>query len=838
MIKPFSSYRIIIEHYMEEGVEFEDAFSKAKVPLSLYNQIKSFFKDEKVKIKVISSITSKDEDKILCKYNIENDKYYIGFENFLYDERKWKRSIVENLSETSKKILEQCPDPIKNEEFQYKGLVIGHIQSGKTANMTAFIARAADYGYKFFIILAGRYNELRLQTQNRIDQDVTGKSEMQSLKCVKHEHEAKKTPWFRMTEANIKGDFDSGTVTLDLNPSTPKIAVIKKNIKIMEKFIKYLKSNSLLKNFPAIIIDDECDEASINTNYSQEDEDKDPSKTNALIREILHLFPKHTYIGFTATPFANVLIDMNNDDDLYPKNFIFSLDEPDEYFGPKKLFGSGMSFSTLLDEPSRDSELDVIRIIKEEEMNEMENIDDQIDPPDILFKSISAFVLSNCARMLRGQTENHYSMLIHPSHIKNIHEKYKKWVEEELDILKGVATYPKKFKGYLKKIKTYWEQDFFKVSENERVKSFSFNDIWKFSEKILNSIEVKVLNSDFDHVLEYEKDERRYIIIGGNKLSRGLTLEGLSISLYLRPEPKTGNKYDTLLQMGRWFGYRKGYHDLTRIFVTDQIAEDFSDLATVEIELREDIKKYSEKDITPKKIAPLIRCHPTMQVTSNLKMGAGEKINISLSGKTIQTIVFPLQDMIKLKENQKTIVAWLKAIGDYNKDWPLKEYYTWEKVSSNDILNLVANYHFGESPRQVNRKTITEYIRNQNSVDELIDWTVILPPGKKKGEAFSWISGVSTRKIVRRIDKRQRTQRTAIKVLTESAHIKAVDEKFLISSNPKKGALLIYIIDKNSYQGTDKSLFLDKTGEDVIGLAFIFPSSTSNKTAEYITQGD
>ena len=849
-MKQFTHYRSIIEFLVyEEKMELANAIQRAQVPIQLRNQIMDYFQPLKVEIKEMSSITNNDQGEKLCKYKSENDKYYSGFENFLYNKRTWSRCIVENLSNASKKLLEQCPDPRENENFQYKGLVVGHIQSGKTANMSAFIARAVDHGYRFFIILAGRYNDLRLQTQNRIDQEITGESEIEILQCVTHESiPEEKRKWNRMTRGEIKGDFNPGTTTLDLNPETPKIAVIKKNVSVMRKFIQHLKSNiGLLKTFSAIIIDDECDDASININYSQDDEDQDPSKTNAMIRDILQIFPKHAYIGFTATPFANVLIDMDTEDDLYPKNFIFALDEPDKYFGPKKLFGLGMLPSELSDDQPIEPELDVIRIVPTEEMMEIEEItENQNDPPKIIQKTIMTFILSCCARISRGHSDNHFSMLIHPSHRKNIHAQYKNWVEREIVFLKKVVEHPSKAKIYIKKAKDIWEKDFCKISDSEGMQKFSFDDIWKFAKEILNSIEVKVLNSEFSDTLEYEKDKRRYIVIGGNKLSRGLTLEGLSISFYLRPEPRSGNKYDTLLQMGRWFGYREEYHDLTRIFVNNEIADDFTDLARVEMELREDIKKYSnsEKPLTPTQIAPLIRVHPTMQVTSNMKLGAGKKVQISLSNRTSQTIVFPLNEVEKLKENQKIVRAWLSSLDNYNKDNPLRGSYSWEKVKSKLIISLIKDYHFGDRAREVNGDILSKYIESQNEVHELIDWTVVLPPGKKQGEPFSWMSGVSTRKITRYISKRRSTRGTAIRVLTESADIKAVEERFSISSDienqsdPKKGVLLIYVVDKKSGQGTDKALFPDNKGEDVIGLAFIFPYSKSRQTAEWITQGE
>ena len=631
-MKNFTDYRAIVEFLKtEQKNSLGDAIKKAKVPPHLEDQIKDYFNPNTVTIKDVSTILDNESDAVLCEQDPEKEKYFRGFIDFVHNTRKWSKNIAKNLSHASNKLLKRLPDPQKNDRFQHKGLVVGHIQSGKTSNMSALIARAADHGYRFFIVLSGRYKDLRLQTQNRMDQGITGKSENDSLECVEHKDTIPK--WNRMTIAEMDGDFKSGTVKMDPNPNTPKLAVIKKNTRVMDRLIQHLKSSTVeLEKFPALIIDDECDDASIDINYTKDDPEE-PSKTNAKIRELLKIFPKYTYVGFTATPYANVLIDAEVPEDLYPKNFIAVLDEPKNYFGPRQLFGLGITPSELSGDESSIPDLDVIRLISESEEQAISETDTFSDKtPEVIEKAILTYVLSCCGRMARGQQDDHFSMLIHPSHRTNVHEKYKKFVTDSVEFLKGIIQHPANLKEYVKKAKEVWEIDFIKTSRSivgiDSSKVFTFEEVWKFAKGILNSIEVKVLNSDFQDTLEYHKDKRRYIVVGGNKLSRGLTLEGLSVSLYVRPEPSGGHKYDTLLQMGRWFGYRKGYHDLTRIFVNPKVVDDFADLARVELELREDLKKYSRSQDprTPLEIKPLVRAHHTMQVTSDLKFGAGNEL--------------------------------------------------------------------------------------------------------------------------------------------------------------------------------------------------------------------
>ena len=279
-MKTFIEYKAIVEHLVKnQGKSLQEAVQEVQVPPNLKNQINDYFKAEsRSSIKDnISTILKHEKNIKLCNPHLEDQSYFRDFTHFMYNERKWSKAVVENLSHTSNKLLGYLPDPHENKTFQYKGLVVGHIQSGKTSNMSSLIARAADQGYRFFIILSGRYKDLRLQTQNRIDQDITGESEIEFLPCVEHESDTPK--WNRMTKACIDGDFKIGTTKLDPNHDTPKVAVIKKNTKVMEQLIQYLKQPTVsLKNFSALIIDDECDDASININYA--DDEDDPSKTN------------------------------------------------------------------------------------------------------------------------------------------------------------------------------------------------------------------------------------------------------------------------------------------------------------------------------------------------------------------------------------------------------------------------------------------------------------------------------------------------------------------------------------------------------------------------------
>src|SRR3989338_356909 len=532
MIRTLSDAVTIVEFLMShQGKSVEDAIKEANIPLPLREQINKYFAPP-LEITPPDLILGSTQQIPRC--NPDNDslqQYYGAFQRFLIEEREWDKSTVGTLAETSLDLVERLPKPDSAIEFQERGLVIGYIQSGKTATMSALIARAADEGYKFFIILGGLWKDLRAQTQRRLDQEITGESD-DSSDGPFVQHDGNVLRWSRLTQSGPEGDFRAGTST-DCNPRTPKLAVIKKNKRI-KNLMKWLeKTHVSLSELPAIIIDDEADHASIDTNYGKVGDDGeplDPSETNRLIRDLLRMLPKCVYIGFTATPFANVLIDADSDDDLYPRNFIATLPEPSRYFGPRKLFGLGMNPSDLSPDEMEKPVLDVIRDVDEGDLDQI----DQVlkhggNAPSLLSDTLLAFILSSCARLAR-------------------------------------------FPDVINRARKLWESDFQRVTREQADKDlveYDFDTIWKFAKQLTESIEIKVLNYRSSDKLEYTGTPKRYIVVGGNKLSRGLTLEGLSISLFTRD----ANQYDTLLQMGRWFGYRPRYADLTRIYVDKDMAD-------------------------------------------------------------------------------------------------------------------------------------------------------------------------------------------------------------------------------------------------------------------------
>lgn len=841
MIKTPSDAIAIIEFLVsQQGKSVEDAIKEVNVPLPLRDHVLKYFAPP-LEITPPDLIVGNIQQIPRCNPDTDSMQQYFGaLQRFLIDERQRTKSSVGTLSETSLDLVRWLPKPDAVDEFQGRGLVLGHIQSGKTAMMAALIARAADEGYKLFIVLGGLWKDLRAQTQRRLDQEITGESEFSSDGPFVIHNEG--VPhWARLTISGLNGDFKAGTAS-DLNPKTPKLAVIKKNKRI-ESLIRWLeKTHTSLKDLPAIIIDDEADQGSINTNYGRKDddgEDFDPSATNKRVRNLLNLLPRHVYIGFTATPFANVLIDVS-EDDLYPKDFIATLPEPPGYFGPRKLFGLGMEPSDLSQDEKEKPVLDVIRYVNDEDLDQIDKALETKGPaPQVLADALLAFVLSSCARLARGHEREHFSMLVHPSQRTDPHRIFADAINKELEFLRGAASRPTRFPDILGHAREIWESDFQRVTKEQKdskldgYDEYDFDTIWKFAKPLTESIEIKVLNTRSSDKLDYTGAPKRYIVVGGNRLSRGLTLEGLSISLFTRDSKS--QQYDTLLQMGRWFGFRPQYYDLTRIYVNRQMAERFAELARIEDELRADLRKYAQQPNppTPLQLMARIRSHPSMSVTSHRKMGAGRPVSISFENTSQQTVSFPIDNVKLLQSNIKAASAFIARLPMKPQSSTKEGMHVWKDVKSESVIEFLNAYEFSREAINVNRQYLTGYISRQNTCGELIKWDIVLPSGSSQQKLHPWTKNIFTRKIMRT----PMTSRS-IRVLSDpNDKTRWLEMTRRDNRDPSHGCIMMYLIDRESGADKGKQFFNNPAeAEDILGLVFIFPESQSHQTIEYISQ--
>lgn len=720
---------------------------------------------------------------------------------------------VESLDLASTKVVALLPPPWRR-DFSGRGLVLGYVQSGKTSNYTAVIAKAADAGYRLFIVLSGIHNNLRRQTQARL------KSQLVDINS---------TRWFELTKAT--GDFgDPGSADALLSQDTLRLlAVVKKNKKRLENLKTWLGSASASSraNCPVLIIDDEADQASVNT------KGEDRAAINKLILELLQL-PKVAYVGYTATPFANIFIDPNVPEDLYPRDFIVDLPRPSAYFGPERLFGR---------EPLNEQEaeegvdgLDMVLTVPPSDelaLRPPRKRDDRLGwQPGMttsLRDAIRWFLLATAARRVRGHAGRHSSMLIHTTQLTEMHELYRPAVLAEVAKLRDPAR--------LDDLAGLWRRETARVPPQSLGEAeVDFANVVEALPGVLGDVKVIVDNYVSSERLDYGEDPQVVIVVGGNTLSRGLTLEGLVVSYFLR----SASAYDTLLQMGRWFGYRGGYSDLPRIWTSSELAEYFQFLATVEAEIRIDVARYEREDMTPADFAVRVRTHPQLAITSALKMKKARTAKTSYSGRRLQTILFEHQDRGWLERNWRTGQKLIDRLGAPDpRSGPGRA--VWSGVDVDSVDAFLLGYQFHRDSVDLVTDAIRSYIREQNGHKELLKWNVGLvsrPPGKAPttnlSAAGTFEVGLINRAAMKTVAKphanikslMSRVDRVMDLGLRPQDLVGKEDDQLQDMRPGKIGLLILYPINKDSTPlRSTKRTDLDAL-HHVLGVGLVFPDSS------------
>ena len=692
----------------------------------------------------------------------------------------WPPKVIETLDETIDETLGQLTDPNQKGRWDRRGMVVGSVQSGKTANYTGLICKAADAGYKVIIVLAGFHKNLRSQTHIRIEEGFLGydKSEPGNRKLIgvgriAYDHKTL-SPDAATTRAD-NGDFVAAATKNFANSiDRPLVFVVKKNKSVLENLINYLEGEGRaqkgitdaieqapISNIPLLLIDDESDQGSINTNKANlKDADQDgdepldpevdPTVINGLIRKILNTFEQSAYVAYTATPFANIMIHKDSDskkfgEDLFPRSFITCIRPPTNYVGPQRMFGY-----TDTETGQETNGLPLTREISDyadsEELNEKNGwmppkhksshiplYQGEPKTPPSLYEAILSYLLSCSARVLRGQGNKHSSMLVHVTRFTDVQNKVTKQVKEVLTNVRHCLVYgadDPSFSAW-KDLKSIWENDYAKTTESiaeERCPVHEWSEIEEVLPKVVQTIVVKEINGTAGDVLDYERHREsglNVIAIGGDKLSRGLTLEGLLVSYFTRPS-KT---YDTLMQMGRWFGYRDGFVDLTRLFAPKELINWFRHISDADTELRNDFETMCAVGATPENFGHRVRTHPLLQVTSPVKMRAGQKEKCSYSGDLIQTIVFDAQKTSREHNlaTAKKLIHEADEKGRFDSNSP-NHRPIWHDVPARSVLNFLESYKSGSegSIRRVDTNLLAKYISVQNTNGNLKDWTILV----------------------------------------------------------------------------------------------------------------
>jgi hypothetical protein len=623
------------------------------------------------------------------KQNYYWDRYKKYIQDFLPPE------VVKTIDDDTDRIIDNIGNP-KFNKFDIYGMVVGHVQSGKTSNYASVICKAADAGYKFIVVIAGDKNNLRNQTQKRINEAFIGKNiENKTIGVGLISNIKNKLPISLTTiekDFNVKdADKNSQGINFD-NITSPILLVIKKNTSTLTNVISWLKNQykNKISEHSMLIIDDESDYASINTK-----EIDDPTTINKKIRALLGIFHKSSYVAYTATPYANIFIDHQVEElekvkidnknkdldiskDLFPRDFIYALEAPTNYFGARKIFLENKEKYIV----EIDDYEDIIPVKHKKDY-------DLIDLPPSLYEAIKVFLLNISIRHLRGDENKHNSMLIHISRFSDIHSKIAFLVQNFIEPIKeDIKVYGKlpnaiEQSQNIKRLFEIYQNNFEDIE-------FSFDEIIKKLSDIISTVIIREEHQNSKTRIEYRDDIPSNIIaIGGMSLSRGFTLEGLNISYFIR----NTIFYDTLMQMGRWFGYRMGYEDLCKIYMPYSIAEYFTQIIEATEELMNNFKEMAKEDKTPLDFGLAVKQHPDslLQVTARNKRKNTEKIyhTINLNGMLKESVRFDKNIQIHKKnlEILKNIVQ--KLSKNYNKKL---NSYIWRDIDKILIKNFIEEF--------------------------------------------------------------------------------------------------------------------------------------------------
>ncbi|MFF2232762.1 Z1 domain-containing protein [Streptomyces anulatus] len=725
----------------------------------------------------------------------------------------WSTPSVTALDDSSSRVLSLLNHP-KEKSFSTRGLVVGHVQSGKTTNFTSVMAKSADRGYKLFIVLAGIHNGLRRQTQARLVQQLI---------------EPNPALWSQLT--GLDRDFtpqENPASYFGKNNKTHVLCVVKKNATVLRKLAKWLdKASDYLADCPALIIDDEADQATVAT-----------KSINPLILSIMGSLPRSAYVGYTASPFANLLIDPSAQN-LYPKDFVVNLPKPVGHFGTEVLFGR---YALDGDDPEDvDDGSDMIRSVPDTDVSAVRPSTraevDGFEPviTDTLRRAVQYFWMVAAARRVRRAGNPHNTMLIHTSVNTMVHNSFRRPLER----LRARTAQSLSDAKSQQDLRELWDAETARVLADDFGETrVTFDQLAPELTGVLDRCRVIMDNSSSEDRLDYENGPVTAIAVGGNTLSRGLTLEGLSVSYFVRAV----SAYDTLLQMGRWFGFRNGYADLPRIWMTDELAEWFRHLATVETEMRRDIDVYMTEAESPLTFAVRLRTHPALRVTAAAKMRAAVTAASSYGGKRVQTHFFHTNAswlQANIDAARQLVAASIASTRQVDEQLSIGR-YVFRDVPHDVVTDFLANYQFHERSPENDGKLISEYIKKRVAAGSLRRWNVaVVGTPRRIDEAFEFTPQVAVGRVNRaRLVLSSPTPDFAdIKTLM-SRRDAAVDlagdagkltEREIMTERrkqlPDTGLLVLYPIDSVSEPSPAKKLREPLNAEQhVIGVGMVFPA--------------
>lgn len=653
--------------------------------------------------------------------------YWNRFKELLVKDKGFPVNVVAEMDKVSDEIVDLLGDPTRTEEReQRRGLIIGDVQSGKTVNYSGAICKAVDAGFRAIILMTGTTNDLRKQTQIRLDEAFTGiDTGSETLNFIGVGRYNKKLRPISFT--TVDKDFSKSAAkqlssSLSQNDGDrPMLFVIKKNVSVLKSLLDWIKTHNQYGenkiDGSVLMIDDEADYASVNTKAAGEDR----SKTNAYIEELLNVFRFASYVGFTATPYANVFIDPETDEamekeGLFPKDYIYTLSAPSNYIGARNIFPKDGKYHNML-RPIKDGEnFYPLRHKKDDDFSELSGS---------LRDAVNTFLLANVIRDLREDVASHRSMMINVTRFVNTQQLIRKAVRDYVDdvkrSIKNYASLPTERAVQDEHINSLYKT--FKQEYSH--KEFSWEEIQaKLFESVL-PIQVYAAHGGGDD-LNYEEyeDGLRTIVVGGQRLSRGLTLEGLIVSYLYR----NSMAYDTLMQMGRWFGYRSKYDDICRLWM-DKVSQDwYAFISEATDELREEVKRLRDLGATPLDFGLKVRNDPDIPliVTARNKMRSAQSktISKSLSGKSVET-PFVHNNANKNDSNLGAVINLVESVRFEQVDNRFASY----SVPKDKIVSFLNKIDVPSANAQFNPESIAQFIL-QYAGNELAEWDVAIISGK------------------------------------------------------------------------------------------------------------
>ncbi|WP_050871682.1 Z1 domain-containing protein [Comamonas testosteroni] len=647
--------------------------------------------------------------------------------------KNFGNEVIRVLDQDTENILTECGNPQESGPWVSKGLVMGDVQSGKTASYCGLITKAGDAGYKIIVLLTGMIEDLRAQSQERLDEGFVGRDSRKLLTKDRSD-----TPIgagrFSTKRPNVLTSIDSdflkanqaalGGIPLG-NISEPVLLVMKKNVSPLSNLIEFLdsqmKKGVKQLDLPLLVVDDEADNASVNGR-----KDEEPAAINSLIRKLLERFSRASYVAYTATPFANVLINPDIEKDLFPANFVYSLETPSSYLGVTSYFGE--------DAPHADA---VKKILDAETLLPYTHKKNHpvTGLPESLTDALGVFLLSCAVRDSRKEPLRHRSMLVNASRFTDVQARIATLLKNELYVLReDIKQYLSSDTAWinharLSRLHELWIMHYPDVG-------MEWDEVRRALYESISSVKVITVNQKSDESERlnyslYEKSRygRRVIAVGGLTLSRGLTLEGLCVSYFYR----NSKAYDTLLQMGRWFGYRPGYDDLCRIWV-DPVAKGwYAHLAEVVTELRRDITRMHAQRQPPSRFGMRIRSHPdALIVTALNKMRHANEVRVAVSYSSFgaETPLLPEsadrndRNLTRVKDFTESLSA--ATLRGNRLCWSgIEKTQIARFLDSLEILEI--NTPFMRDSATKSRPLI-DFVSN-SAVKELEEWDVCIPQG-------------------------------------------------------------------------------------------------------------